>query len=544
MSAAEMNIRIGADVSRALAGLNQVTEATAKTGAALNKVPNVSNQATLSLSNLSRVVQDAPYGFIGIANNINPLLESFQRLKASTGSTGGALKALGSSLTGAGGLGLAVGVASSLMVVFGDKLFGASKKAEELKKKSDEVKSAIDGIFSSTAKEATEVGSLITVLKSETETRARKLAAIQELQKIQPEVFNGLKLEGTAVAGLDQAYQNYISNLKNVIAAKILQVELEAKIEKLLKMQGVTASSALERFANEGGIAKTLADNFAKTNPGEKNFYLEQLNATKDKKQKAQAQIEAEIKDLFNQLKQFSSNIKIELPKADGGSVASIVDPLDITKMLDLFTKRLQEQAQKPVPIQIPVDLKVAPPKADIGKARGVAVDPGITKRIQQYNALGDIISNVVTPAFDDMFAAIGRGENVFKAFGQAIVQSLTQLIAKLVSTIALAGILSLITGGAAGIGFKGLAGFKNIFSGLMGFRAGGGPMSAGLAYRVGERGPETFIPETSGRMVPASQGRISQGSMAMALSGQFRVSGNDLVLVLANANRSQNRLV
>ena len=36
-----------------------------------------SNEATASLINLSRVAQDAPYGFIGIANNINPLLESF-----------------------------------------------------------------------------------------------------------------------------------------------------------------------------------------------------------------------------------------------------------------------------------------------------------------------------------------------------------------------------------------------------------------------------------------------------------------------------------
>ena len=116
-----LQIRMGADVSRAIAGLKQVETAMQKTvsnsktfeasvgksGQALGKIVNPSYQATLALTNLGRVAQDAPFGFLGIANNLTPLLESFQRLKATTGTTGGALKALASSLTGAGGIGLA-----------------------------------------------------------------------------------------------------------------------------------------------------------------------------------------------------------------------------------------------------------------------------------------------------------------------------------------------------------------------------------------------------------------------------------------------------
>lgn len=37
----------------------------------------------------------------------------------------------------------------------------------------------------------------------------------------------------------------------------------------------------------------------------------------------------------------------------------------------------------------------------------------------------------------------------------------------------------------------------------LSGARAGGGPVDAGLAYLVGERGPELFVPQTSGSIVP-----------------------------------------
>ena len=40
----------------------------------MQTVANSSNQASNSVLNLSRVVQDAPFGFIGIANNINPLI--------------------------------------------------------------------------------------------------------------------------------------------------------------------------------------------------------------------------------------------------------------------------------------------------------------------------------------------------------------------------------------------------------------------------------------------------------------------------------------
>ena len=97
-----VDVIIGAEVSGALQGLQKVEAATVKAGATINKLPAAVNTANQSLSkfvpgansastaliNLGRVAQDAPFGIIGIANNLNPLLESFQRLKAETGSTG------------------------------------------------------------------------------------------------------------------------------------------------------------------------------------------------------------------------------------------------------------------------------------------------------------------------------------------------------------------------------------------------------------------------------------------------------------------------
>jgi hypothetical protein len=53
--------------------------------------------------------------------------------------------------------------------------------------------------------------------------------------------------------------------------------------------------------------------------------------------------------------------------------------------------------------------------------------------------------------------------------------------------------------------------GVKGFFGGLAG-RASGGPVSAGVPYMVGERGKETFVPSTSGYIVPNGGG----GSVAV----------------------------
>ena len=101
-----------------IAGINQQ----------MNKVGRPAADATNALTNVSRVAQDASYGFIGIANNLNPLLESFQRLSKESGGSTNALKSMAAGLTGPAGIGLALGVASSLVISFGDELSDFANK--------------------------------------------------------------------------------------------------------------------------------------------------------------------------------------------------------------------------------------------------------------------------------------------------------------------------------------------------------------------------------------------------------------------------------
>ncbi len=62
------------------------------------------------------------------------------------------------------------------------------------------------------------------------------------------------------------------------------------------------------------------------------------------------------------------------------------------------------------------------------------------------------------------------------------------------------------------------------------GFRAGGGPVSAGRAYVVGEKGPEVVVPQTSGVVIPnhALGGQTSQPQFT---SGELFLSDNGSIM-------------
>src|SRR6478609_1463522 len=71
MTAAEMDIIIGADVSSAVNGLKQVNAQLVKTEQTATKV---TQKTSTNFTGLSRVIQDLPFGFIAISNNLEQLL--------------------------------------------------------------------------------------------------------------------------------------------------------------------------------------------------------------------------------------------------------------------------------------------------------------------------------------------------------------------------------------------------------------------------------------------------------------------------------------
>jgi hypothetical protein len=571
---AELQIQIGADVNSAIRGLNQVQTELEQTGAdavkfgnsvegataKIRKLPQVTNQATFAITNLSRVVQDAPFGFIGIQNNINPLLDSFTALKASTGSTGGALKALAGQLIGPAGLGFAVSVASSLFLTFGSRLFDTGKAAEKAKSDSDKLRDSINGIFSETAKEAASVNGFIAILKNETETRERKLAAIKELQQIQPQVFAGLKLEGEAVIGLDSAYTQYLNNLKTVIAVKIKQAQLEQLIEKQLKLQGVTLTNNEKILVDGTKRFQNLLSNDPRLQGTDasrlKQYYINQEAQSK----KTLAALEKDIKTLQDDIVQLSAGIETKTITIKPGTVK-----LSIPKIANLSGEAIEIPPiteEVVVPLQNVIldftDLKLSKQLANIRaqydelglqlppiNIQALIQNPEILDQFNEklsetYKRLGQVgavVSGVFGPAFDNLFASIENGGNAIGNFFDGLAQGIKQLVQALLQTAAIAGLVSLITGTPFAANFKLISGLT-----LPG-RANGGPVSGGNAYLVGERGPELFVPSVSGGIVPNNSvgsfmgGRMSGGGSSSVLRGQ------DILLAYARTQRSQLRV-
>lgn len=555
------------------AGINQAAAAIGKTEVALKKLSPAAGQANTSLVNLSRVVQDAPFGFIGIANNIDPLLQSFQSLKAQTGSVGGAFKALGSSLLGGAGLALAVSTVSSLLVVYGDRLFGASKAAKEAKTASDQLKESINGIFSDAAKEAAEAATFVGILKSETETRERKLAAIKELQRIQPEVFANLKLEGNAVVGLDAAYQNYLENLKTVIAVKIKQAQLEQLIGTLLEKQGVTLTNSEKKIKNfVDAVKKSQLDRARATGGGEAQSFVESILGSEEKNNKSIEKIKGDINALISEISQLSKGVKVNELKIKPKKLDFDFD--------EQFSKIVY--LKKPIPVEGRIfDFNVAQEGTDLLKKveyefsdrlksmEKLVITPKLnfsakfladSKALAQIKTLAEQLSDAFNSAFTDGISGLAEGIGDAIAgqdFGKSILSAMGGLLTALGKALIQYGIVKegldkllgpggIIIPGAAAIALGVLAtAAGSAVKKFGGARALGGPVGAGRSYLVGERGPELFTPGVSGNIIPNGRlGSVSNSFGGMQVQGVLTGRGNDLLAIINSTGRSNGRLV
>ena len=101
------------------------------------------------------------------------------------------------------------------------------------------------------------------------------------------------------------------------------------------------------------------------------------------------------------------------------------------------------------------------------------------------------------------LLRAIRTGKFGFEDLKRVALSVLDQIAAASLKS----GIDALFGGGSGG-GSSGLAGvLGSLFSGSPG-RATGGPVSPGRPYWVGERGPEIFVPTSSGSVAPVAGGR------------------------------------
>ena len=501
---------------------NQVSTALTKTEAALKRTSTSTNQATFALTNLGRVVQDAPFGFIGIANNINPLLESFQRLKTETGSTGGALSALKGTLLGPAGLGLAVSAVSSLLVVFGDKLFSTNKS------------------FSDAEISAARFSASLRRIKEDADNLKTSLDFQGNIQKI------SLQLSGLSGSGLSTAGKGV-----DIGQNTRLITELTTKINALSAANKKLVSDRVEvekTFLSISGGEGTALGKAVRALGGD-------ISAINDEIVK---KLSAGDKQIVSKYRQTSEVIK-DLTKQRDEAFRSILTnaaslPVDFIKPVKAKDVRIVPEKVTVDPTLSKIDLITVPIKdfkidtSGVGlqsssflkdfRERNEAQIAPIREQLLQLAAIGEFAGEKISTAFTSVFSALANGESPIKALGEAIKSLVIDLISAAIRAFIVTQILNLL---APGLGKATGGGLGRLIGGFGGFRAGGGPVAPGQSYVVGENGRELFVPNVPGTIVP--NGRMGQFGGGFMGNVVFRISGNSLVGVLANANSSQFRL-
>jgi hypothetical protein len=225
--------------------LNKVGDAANRAGGQIQKLPGGLNPAIFSLTNMGRVLQDLPYGLIGVANNITPLIESMVALSANAKATGVSMgKQLLASITGGGGLIFGFSILTSVMqfATLGLSAFtrGASSTKSKTAEMKDEVFSfgkVIDEVAGDLSRSAGRVTTLFAALNSGKLNFDERKAALKELASVNKEFFGSLKEEEGLIKGLQSAYDGYLGRLKEIGRAKAIESQLTKLFDKKLTLE-------------------------------------------------------------------------------------------------------------------------------------------------------------------------------------------------------------------------------------------------------------------------------------------------------------------
>lgn len=556
-----------ASLKETTAQLDAVSKASVNTTTKLSNLTKGSNQANMALTNLGRVAQDAPFGFIGIQNNLNPLLESFQRLKAETGSTGGALKALGSSLMGAGGIGFALSAASALFLVFGDSMMKAGHAAEVAQKTHEDFADSISKATGNASAEVAQLSALVNVINNtteSTETRKRALDQLKktyegnvELQKI--DINDAAKL-ATVIGQISDA----IMRKARVTAFASLIAEEEAKVARL---QQSNANDLTEKVS---GLSKAWL--FLKNSVTTANVatmagatVTDMMAAGVDKVNVEVAQANKNIstyKGLLNQTTAEQIKFNDAAKIGDKGAKAAKIDygPAEylFAKNAKVTNPREKQKTRTDLgTLQAPQQFMADNTEMMnmIAASKALQTENNSLNLYNQYIAESIQLTNMASQAFTDLGNALLQGQSIGDALGNVFKKLAADIAAAAVKALIFQAILAAVSGGtstavgaAAG---KSAPGFGKLFAGFLGlgkgFAEGGiatGPKSGHLQLLHGTEAifPMDKLGKFTDRAMGMGAAMASQSnSRSVNINGQFKVLGNDLVYVLNKANYSLN---
>jgi len=544
------------EINQLTAKIGTVNTAITQLNAKMGGVKNPTTDATQSLINFSRIAQDAPYGIMGIANNLNPMLESFQQLAKTEGGTKKALDAMLSGLSGPAGIGVALGLVSSLAVVFQKQITEAFEGPagklkdlrEELKKLNDEIyKMAGSAQASQTL--GTQLVGRITNEKLDITQRENALRKFQELYS-QNKAIKDLEIKD-----LKTFNAQYLQSLNNKAAVQQLEVSKEqnyidalsaanAKYKKLVeerddkKKKTLATTKQLEAGTTTKMLRSAIDAEYvvplkeAQVDIANAKASLSRTldittlfdNSESEKKTKTKkAPIVNYAKQTLEELNDYVKKLKDRVKEAE------FVLKNESFKLFELPSERgAKEDKRKNYFEKQAKELLEQSDKGGFGKymqgifkkdKSAIDSDEAEKKRIddlkKSYINFADTISGSVTNSLMGMYDAMQSGQKPLEAIGDMFANIGKQIAAAVIQALIFQAILE-------------------AFPALKGVFAATGALSSAFGAA------RNLAPTNLGQSKPTS---FNTGNMTNSVNsnGQFVLRGQDLVLAMQRSNSSLN---
>jgi hypothetical protein len=441
-------------------------------------------------TDFARIIQDAPFGIIGVGNNIQQLAGSFQTLKNQTGSTSGALKQAFASIFSSGNA-LVLGISlltSAFTVLQMNGFFKSEKAAKSLSDQLEDYRKTLDAVTRTSiegqANAAKEIQSF-SLLRAQAENTNASLkdrkAAVDSLQKQYPEYLKGLTDEQILTGQVGNAYNELTKGLiatakaraasdqiaKNSLdtltiltqeedrAFKILQ-ERE-KLESIVANKGKTTGQDLLALKNQEAIQQNKINSLI-------NEQLESAgkrNKIEDENAKLIGAINSQVSQGANFVKDSGKAIDTTKDKLKEYGKAwddfNLQQELarDFQDKLTLSTKDYEKQINGVVkaiadfssagPVNVKIKTEIEGFEEENAGARpfDVFLDdvafqldklPDLQQRVAEFAfTVNDLLKNNVTNAFIDLGYTIGEtlasGGNVLKAIGGSVLKSFSNFL-------------------------------------------------------------------------------------------------------------------
>jgi uncharacterized LabA/DUF88 family protein len=541
-------VNLQKDINTAKAQLKGLNKSVSETGTAFSKMQKPVANGGNTLMQFSRIAQDAPFGIMGIGNNITATAESFGYLSASAGGTGNALKAVASSIMGVGGILLAVSLVTSALTYMSQNGITVGDVFDKLTGNFDETAKALTKIGQEAAKTAGEeiatVKAYLSVAKNRELSDDKRLLAVKELQDKYPAYFGNLsreKILNGEVAGavgdvskalMARARATAIAGKMGELATKrlILEEQKESNILDIQKQQAFIEKQR-ERIQKKG----VDFDEYRKaTLSGVVSQYKETVLAIKDLDSQSKKYQDRENQSTADSIKLLEEKVKV-VKKVNSAST-------NFTPQVSAVQSSLQPTGL--------ATASVAPlPIAGQLRATTQAVTEEALAMQLALNEFNDSASGIINSSISDTFANLGTvigqglssGGNVLKAAGNVLLAGLGGILVDLgkmaiqvgVGLLGIKTALKTLNPALAIAGGVALIAIGSVFSNS----------AKGLGNSMGSGGSSGGGGISTGSSVSSPTSSNSNNSSGSFQNVVFEISGQSLIGVLSSTLDKNRRL-